>query len=163
MIPDSFLRSVPTLFDLKANTNLETLQFGTVDADWHYDDIYHLWLLNTLSTVSSPHIHTLSITHRVAYMGESGRSELRHPNSLFPWKLDCARLEQVLVGSKFFNSLRRVEIHLGPASYPFGVKEDMPVCNARGILSTSGAKIHVLGDECRRPSSAWPYGLNFPS
>jgi hypothetical protein len=151
------------VFDLKDTTNLETLLLGTLDADWHYDDIYHLWLFNTLKTVSSPHIHTLIITHDVSYLGESGRDELRHPNSLFPWKLDCARLEQVLMGSTFFNTLRRVVVNLGPAAYPFGVKEAMPICNARGILSTSGARISVLGDESRRPPSAWPYGLNFPS
>jgi hypothetical protein len=148
---------------LKANTNLETLEFGTLDADWHYDDIYHQWLLNTLGTISFHKIHTLVITHDVRYMGEMGKFELRHPNGLFTWKLDCARLEQIFLGSTFFDSLRRVEIYLGPATYPFGVIENMPVCYQRGILRTSGARINVMGEECRRPSSGWPYGLDFPS
>jgi hypothetical protein len=96
-------------------------------------------------------------------MGEMGEYKLRHPNSLLPWNLDCSRLEQILLGSTFFDSLRRVEIHLGPAAYPFGVIENMPICYQRDILRASGARINVLGDECRRPSSSWPYGLDFPS
>jgi hypothetical protein len=134
-----------------------------MDADWHYDDIYHLWLLNTLATISSPYIHALVITHEVAYLGETYDFTPRHPNSLFPWKLDCLRLDRVISDSKFFNNLKRVGIRLGPAAYPFGVKGDMPVCDGRGILSTSGARINVLGEDCCRPSSAWPYGLHFPS
>jgi hypothetical protein len=134
-----------------------------MDADWHYDDIYHLWVFNTLATISSSCIHTLVITHEVAYLGETNDFTPRHPNSLFPWNLDCARLEQILLDSKFFHNLRRVEIRLGPAAYPFAAKGDMPICDAKGILSTSGARIHVLGADCRRPASDWPYGLDFPS